>query len=305
MTEWNLAEVFETVAARLPDAPALAQGDRSQTWSEINRRADGIAARAARRRLRRAGQGRPVPLQLPRVPREHVRRVQGRAGDRSTPTTATPTTSSSTCGTTPTPSPSCSTAPSPSTASGSARRAAARSACGSGSTTAPGRAPIGRRPTRRRGDGGRDDVAGRGAAAATTCTALHRRHDRDAEGRDVASGRPVRALDANNRVPTSRPRARSTPGSSSPGRATCPAAPLMHGTGCFNVISNLMIGGSVTMLVGRRFDPIELLDTIEQRSDQLDVDRRRRLRQADRSRPRRRTRPMGHLQPARRSSRAA
>ena len=42
-----------------------------------------------------------------------------------------------------------------------------------------------------------------------------------------------------------------------------PGAPLMHGTGLFNAISTLMVGGSITCLEGRRFDPIELLDTIE------------------------------------------
>jgi acyl-CoA synthetase (AMP-forming)/AMP-acid ligase II len=50
---------------------------------------------------------------------------------------------------------------------------------------------------------------------------------------------------------------------SKPGPRNLPAAPLMHGTGLFNALSNLMIGGSVVTMIGRRFDPIELLDTIE------------------------------------------
>jgi acyl-CoA synthetase (AMP-forming)/AMP-acid ligase II len=37
----------------------------------------------------------------------------------------------------------------------------------------------------------------------------------------------------------------------------------MHGTGLFNAISTLMIGGSVTTMEGRHFDPVELLDTVE------------------------------------------
>lgn len=37
----------------------------------------------------------------------------------------------------------------------------------------------------------------------------------------------------------------------------------MHGTGFFNAMSTLLIGGSITTLVGRRFDPVELLDTID------------------------------------------
>jgi acyl-CoA synthetase (AMP-forming)/AMP-acid ligase II len=48
-----------------------------------------------------------------------------------------------------------------------------------------------------------------------------------------------------------------------PGPRNLPAAPLMHGTGLFNAISNLIVGGSVVTMAGRRFDPIELLDTIE------------------------------------------
>ena len=50
---------------------------------------------------------------------------------------------------------------------------------------------------------------------------------------------------------------------SGPGPRNLPAAPLMHGTGLFNAISNLIVGGSVVTMSGRRFDPIELLDTIE------------------------------------------
>ncbi len=41
-----------------------------------------------------------------------------------------------------------------------------------------------------------------------------------------------------------------------------PAAPLMHGTGQFNAMSNLMVGGSIVTMTGRSFDPVELLDTI-------------------------------------------
>ena len=47
------------------------------------------------------------------------------------------------------------------------------------------------------------------------------------------------------------------------GPRNLPAAPLMHGTGFFNAVSNLMLGGSVTTMVGRRFDAVELLDTVE------------------------------------------
>ena len=49
----------------------------------------------------------------------------------------------------------------------------------------------------------------------------------------------------------------------SAGPRNLPAAPLMHGTGLFNVISNLMVGGSVTTMEGRHFDADEFLDTVE------------------------------------------
>jgi acyl-CoA synthetase (AMP-forming)/AMP-acid ligase II len=48
-----------------------------------------------------------------------------------------------------------------------------------------------------------------------------------------------------------------------PGPRNLPAAPLMHGTGMFNAISNLMVGGSITTLEGRHFDAAEFLGAVE------------------------------------------
>ena len=48
-----------------------------------------------------------------------------------------------------------------------------------------------------------------------------------------------------------------------PGPRNLPAAPLMHGTGLFNAMSNLIVGGCIVTMAGRRFDPIEMLDTID------------------------------------------
>jgi acyl-CoA synthetase (AMP-forming)/AMP-acid ligase II len=48
-----------------------------------------------------------------------------------------------------------------------------------------------------------------------------------------------------------------------PGPVNLPAAPLMHGTGAFNAMSNLLVAGSVVTLDGRHFDAVELLDTIQ------------------------------------------
>ena len=50
---------------------------------------------------------------------------------------------------------------------------------------------------------------------------------------------------------------------SGPGSSLLPACPLMHGTGGFTAWECLSEGGRVVLLEGRRFDPVELLDTIE------------------------------------------
>ncbi len=44
MPGWNFADVWEAVAAERPDDEALVQGGRRFTWSELDRRADGLAA---------------------------------------------------------------------------------------------------------------------------------------------------------------------------------------------------------------------------------------------------------------------
>jgi fatty-acyl-CoA synthase len=48
-----------------------------------------------------------------------------------------------------------------------------------------------------------------------------------------------------------------------PGMVQTPACPLMHGTGQFTALIFLSLGGSVVTLEGRKFDVVELLDTIE------------------------------------------
>ena len=43
MTDWNYADVWETVADQIPEATALVHGTRRITWRELDTRADGIA----------------------------------------------------------------------------------------------------------------------------------------------------------------------------------------------------------------------------------------------------------------------
>jgi fatty-acyl-CoA synthase len=43
-TGWNLAEIWERIADKFPDATAQVQGNRRSSWQEFDRRADGLAA---------------------------------------------------------------------------------------------------------------------------------------------------------------------------------------------------------------------------------------------------------------------
>ena len=43
MAGWNFANIWELVARQVPDAQVQVQGDRRDTWSEFDRRADGLA----------------------------------------------------------------------------------------------------------------------------------------------------------------------------------------------------------------------------------------------------------------------
>jgi acyl-CoA synthetase (AMP-forming)/AMP-acid ligase II len=49
------------------------------------------------------------------------------------------------------------------------------------------------------------------------------------------------------------------------GRRMLPAAPLMHGAGCFSCMPILARGGAIVLLEGHSFDPVEFLDTVDAR----------------------------------------
>jgi len=55
---------------------------------------------------------------------------------------------------------------------------------------------------------------------------------------------------------------RSELAANGPGMTLMPACPLMHGTGGFTAMECLSEGGRVVTLAGRQFDPVELLDTV-------------------------------------------
>ena len=44
MSAWTFADVWEAIAARQPDKPALIQADRVVTWGQFDARADALAA---------------------------------------------------------------------------------------------------------------------------------------------------------------------------------------------------------------------------------------------------------------------
>ena len=69
----------------------------------------------------------------------------------------------------------------------------------------------------------------------------------------------VRHYDANGGLEEVREALTASPG----GVTLLPACPLMHGTGAFTANTTLAEGGRVCLLESRRYDPVELLDTVE------------------------------------------
>jgi len=261
---WNLADIWERNAGRFPDAVAQVQGERTFTWSELDRRADGVAAT-----LLSAGAGRQdkVAHYLYNCP-EYLESMFGlfKAGLVPVNTNYRYTedelvylwenadavavifhgTFTERC------------------AVMRARVQGVRTwiwvddgtdecpewatsyeeaACSSSQRTAP---PWGRSP---------DDlyILFTGGTTGMPKGVMWRQDDL------------VGSLDAPSRTPLP-----AAPGwdefdarMSKPGPRNLPAAPLMHGTGAFNAMWNLVLAGSVVTMVGRHFDPIELLDTIQ------------------------------------------
>jgi 3-oxocholest-4-en-26-oate---CoA ligase len=81
MTDWNLADLWDTVADTQPDAPAIAWGDSTTSWGEFRRRAEVIGAHL---RSATSGPGARVALYLRNRP-EYLETLYACLGARLVP----------------------------------------------------------------------------------------------------------------------------------------------------------------------------------------------------------------------------
>lgn len=264
-TDWNFADVFETVAARLPAALALRHGDRELTWAETNRRANGLATALLDAGL---GEQDKVAQYLYNCP-EYLESVFGafKAGmavvntnyryvddelvylwdNADVVTVVFHGTFADRCE--------------------RVRARLPKIATWLWVDDGSGPCPDWATPYETIASAGTDDnVAGPWGRSGDHLILIY-------TGGTTGMPKGVmwrqddmfNSLDANNKqrmAGLDALEARLT----KPGPRNLPAAPLMHGTGFINVMSNLMIGGSVTTMEGRKFDPVELLDTIDRRT---------------------------------------
>jgi fatty-acyl-CoA synthase len=262
---WNIAEIWETIADLLPDAPAQAIGERALTWNELDRRADGIAAHLVEQGARHQDK---VSLYLYNGP-EYLETVFAlfKAGlvpvntnyrygedelaylwDNSDSVALVFHGTFS--------------------ATVDAVRARVPSLAtflwvDDGSGPCPpwatpyesvASAPPADRLVAPWGRSG-DDLLFlyTGGTTGMPKGVMWRQDDL------------VGALEANarNRLPDAPDLAAVVARTTKPGPRNLPAAPLMHGTGLFNAMTNMLLGGCIVTMEGRHFDPITLLDTIE------------------------------------------
>ena len=175
-----------------------------------------------------------------------------------------------------------STAPSPSASPGSGP-ACPGSGAGCGWTTAPTSARRGPRRTRGRPSAGRSAWHRRGRSRATTSISCTRAGPPGCP-RASCGARTTSSPGSTPATSCACPRTGALEGVRKtivgPGPLHLPACPLMHGTGGFTAMAAMTVGGCVVTLTNRRFDPVELLDTIDRENVNTVRDRGRRLRQA-------------------------
>ncbi len=279
--QFNLADLYESVADAIPDREALVCGERRLTFRQLDERATRLAHSPCGAGDQAGRPHRALPVQRHGVHRgERWRRTRS-APCRSTSTTATSRTSSSTCSTTPTSSRSSTTASSRRGSPRSRRRCrncrrSSPSTTAAALTTKRSALPT----TRRRSRKHRRSANFAPRSGRRRLHPLHRRHDGHAQGRDVAARGPVLLGADGRRTPTAR--RRETPeqvaqSAASKGVMTAlPAAPLMHGAAQWAALINLYGGGKTVLAKGKSFDPHQVWRLVQDERREHDRHRRRR-----------------------------
>lgn len=264
MSEWNFADIWERVADRFPDAPAQVCGDRIVSWAEFDRRADGVAATLASRGAGRHDKVAHYLFNCPEFLETTFALFKAALVPVNTNYRYTPDeleylwtngdvvavvfhgTFAEACAGMRSRCPLIHTWLWVDDGSGECPPWAIPYETAAAAATARVSPPGGRGP---------DDlfILYTGGTTGFPKGVMWRQADL------------VASLDSTSKV-----RLPLRPGwdeweqrTAKPGPRNLPAAPLMHGTGAFNAMWNLCLGGSVVTLRSRHFDPIELLDTIQ------------------------------------------
>src|SRR5258708_17467076 len=78
VTAWNYADIWESIAAAVPDRPAQIQGERLLTWLQFDLRASALATAPLPAGLGRPGKVAAHPVHAPVDPQTHYAPLQAR-----------------------------------------------------------------------------------------------------------------------------------------------------------------------------------------------------------------------------------